>query len=316
MAEGVMHEVPLLPFEEREAAETTMADLMPKGEPEAEEVQAAAEQGEAQETEDTDAQGAELSGEDAEGGNAPTDAEAEAVTPEEREKGYLREQDYHRKTEALAAERKAVEAEKATIAQARAKYEAEARAYAEALTSILTEQEPTDAEWEALRQQDEGKYAAARLDWERVRAEQRTAAAVAEQARAEREAEQAREIQAVVAEHRKKLFEAVPEWESEAKPNFEYAKSMGFSDDELATAYDHRTLILLRKARLYDELMSKGAEQIAEKKVTTAKVLQPGSRDNTPKRDRGAEERRKLIQRAGRSREDALAAFRAIPADY
>jgi hypothetical protein len=55
----------------------------------------------------------------------------------------------------------------------------------------------------------------------------------------------------------------LPEWKDPNKAKaekalvVETAKSVGFSEDDLKQVYDHRLVLLLRKAGLYDQMMSK-----------------------------------------------------------
>jgi hypothetical protein len=93
------------------------------------------------------------------------------------------------------------------------------------------------------------------------------------------ERQQQADIQAQFQNHLTSEFEVmvekIPEWRDEKVRDTErnkvisYAKSkMGYSDDEIAQASDHRAIVTLRKAMLYDQLMSGGSE--AKKKVKVA----------------------------------------------
>lgn len=125
---------------------------------------------------------------------------------------------------------------------------------------------------------------------ETLRAETREALAAQEQALAR--ARQARELTA--------LLHAIPEWQSREKLQTEaqeldrFLVRNGFGSDELADLYDHRAIVLARKAMLYDKLMQ--SKPLAEKKLAAApSMLQPGSgaaKDGAPDRTRSA-----LIQR-------------------
>jgi hypothetical protein len=70
-------------------------------------------------------------------------------------------------------------------------------------------------------------------------------------------------MQAHLATQQEALIQAVPEWKDSKKAQaekallVEFGKKIGFSDDELKNVYDHRAVIALRKAALYDQMMSK-----------------------------------------------------------
>jgi len=55
----------------------------------------------------------------------------------------------------------------------------------------------------------------------------------------------------------------VPEWKDPQKAKaekallVEFGRKIGFSEDELKNVYDHRAVIALRKAALYDQMVSK-----------------------------------------------------------
>jgi hypothetical protein len=75
--------------------------------------------------------------------------------------------------------------------------------------------------------------------------------------------QRAQEMQAHLATQQEALIQAVPEWKDSKKAQaekallVEFGKKIGFSDDELKNVYDHRAVIALRKAALYDQMMSK-----------------------------------------------------------
>jgi hypothetical protein len=59
------------------------------------------------------------------------------------------------------------------------------------------------------------------------------------------------------------LAAAIPEWKDSKKAAAEkamlvqFGQKAGFSPDELKNVLDHRAVVLLRKAALYDQMMSK-----------------------------------------------------------
>jgi hypothetical protein len=77
----------------------------------------------------------------------------------------------------------------------------------------------------------------------------------------QREQQQALEQQLVL--QKDALLAALPAWKdskvakAEKALVVESAKKAGFSDEDLNSVYDHRLVLLLRKAGLYDQMMSK-----------------------------------------------------------
>jgi hypothetical protein len=98
----------------------------------------------------------------------------------------------------------------------------------------------------------------------------------------------------------------------------EYAKGLGFSDEDLAHVYDHRLILLLRKAAKHDEMLAKGKAQIEEKKAAAPKVLKPGSRDTAPKPTKNVKAKIALdrLRKSGRATDAAAYIESIMPDDF
>ncbi|CAB4147424.1 hypothetical protein UFOVP515_26 [uncultured Caudovirales phage] len=180
------------------------------------------------------------------------------VTLDELQKGYSRTQDYTRKTQQIAETRKQVEAEASAI-------RAEREQYAQLLGALKQQLESADTpiDLERLRYEDPIEWVTQR---ELLRDKQDKLAAIqSEQQRLSQLTAQqrAQEMQAHLASQQEALIQAVPEWKDSKKAQaekallVEFGKKIGFSDEELKNVYDHRAVIALRKAALYDQMMSK-----------------------------------------------------------
>jgi hypothetical protein len=186
------------------------------------------------------------------------DGKEVAVTLDELQKGYSRTQDYTRKTQQIAEVRKQVEQETQAV-------RAEREQYAQllgALQAQLQSSEPQvdldrlynedPIEWvrqkEVLRDRQEKAYA--------IQAEQQRLLQLSQQ-------EQQQSIQQHLESQKDALLAALPEWKDPKKAKLEKAmliesaKSAGFSDEDLKSVYDHRLVLLLRKAALFDQMVSK-----------------------------------------------------------
>ena len=181
------------------------------------------------------------------------------VTLDELQKGYSRTQDYTRKTQQVAEARKAAEAELQAV-------RAEREQYAQ-LLGALSEQVKVAAEpqidWDRLYREDPIEYVRQR---EVMRENKEKAAAIqAEQQRLAEIAqqEQIQRFQAVKAKEAQALIEAIPSWKDPAKAKAEKAmlvelgQKMGFTPEELGNIFDHRVVLALRKAALYDQMQAK-----------------------------------------------------------
>ena len=207
------------------------------------------------------------------------DGQEYEVTQDELVKGYQREADYTKKTQTLAEQRKAVEAEKAAVEQAKQLRDT----YAQRLQIIeqaLRSQTPSE-DLEALKEVDPIGYAVKVA--EKSEKEKQLYAIRAEQARIAQmqQAEQAETLQRVVATEAEKLVKFLPEYADPEKGEQvrssikRYAESIGFSSDELSKVYDSRAVLTLYKAMQYDKLMSNKGE-VTKKVGQAPKMVKAG----------------------------------------
>jgi hypothetical protein len=208
------------------------------------------------------------------------DNEEVEVTLEELQQGYSRTKDYTKKTQALAETRKAVEAEKAKIEEAKQLRDT----YAQRLEVIekLLAQDQGEENLAELRDSDPIGYAikiAERSEKEKqlqaVRAEKQK---IAQQQESDRQ----QALQGHLQQEAVKLREMIPEFRDEAKAEIArkdirtYAKSVGFSDEELSQVYDSRAVKTLYNAMMYEKLM-KGKTDAVKKVQSAPKVLKAGN---------------------------------------
>lgn len=181
------------------------------------------------------------------------------VTLDELQKGYSRTQDYTRKTQQIAEVRKQAEAELQSV-------RAEREQYAQllgALEAQVQQAAQPNIDWERLYQEDPIEYVRQR---EVMRENKEKAAAIqSEQQRLAELAqqEQMQQQQVLLQQEQEALMAAIPEWKDSKKAAAEkamlvqFGQKVGFSPDELKNVVDHRAVVLLRKAALYDQMMSK-----------------------------------------------------------
>jgi hypothetical protein len=207
------------------------------------------------------------------------DGQEYEVTQDELVKGYQREADYTKKTQALAEQRKALEAEKIDKDQARNML----NSYYQKLSLIdktLNEQMPRE-NLEELKEVDPIGYAVKVA--ERSEIEKKQYAIRAEQARIAQmqQAEQAQHLQQVVAQEAEKLNKSLPEYADPEKGEQirsnikKYAETAGYSSEELSRVYDSRYVVTLYKAMQYDKLMSNKGE-VTKKVGQAPKMVKAG----------------------------------------
>lgn len=198
------------------------------------------------------------------------------VPEDELLKGYSRTADYTRKTQKLSEERKALEAEANAV-------RAEREEYSKTLTALKAQlQSVSEPDWTTLADQDPIEFVKQKeLSRDRkeklqaLEAEQRRVADLQHQ-------EQQRAFQTFVMDEQAKLAHAIPEWKdantakSEKEKIAAFATSLGYTEADIAQIYDHRAVVALRKAALYDEMMSNAKSQ-TQKVKDGPRTVSPGN---------------------------------------
>jgi hypothetical protein len=221
--------------------------------------------------------------------------------------GYQRNADYSRKMQALSEERRTVEQEKEKVEVGR-NYYGQRLAELEAQLVQFVPQEPN---WEQLHREDPINYPIIRDQWRDHK--ERLAQTQAERARLQQVmmAEEQGRLAVLLEEGTKFLKDQNPEWKDEAKWNEakpklrEYGKKVGYTEQELNQAYDPRALLVLDKARKYDELV---ANRPKPQKQQGPKPLKGGSATSSPQRSNDVMRMKQRLKSSGHVN-DAAALF-------
>jgi hypothetical protein len=201
------------------------------------------------------------------------------VSLDELLNGYSRTADYQKKTQSLAEQRKSVEAERVKIDEA-----ARVRdTYAQRLQVIeqLLSTEDTENLAE-LKETDPIAYAIKVAE----RSEKEKQLAAVKQERMRVQGEQSQQQQQLLQRHvqaeQERLKTLIPDFKDESKAEVirkdirSYAKSIGFSDQELSQVYDSRAVQTLYKAMMYEKLQN-GKGALSKKVANAPKTLRPGT---------------------------------------
>jgi hypothetical protein len=237
--------------------------------------------------------------------------EEREVTLDELIKSYQLGTDYTQKTQSLAEQRKALEAERQAVEQAKTLRDQYAERL-QAIQQVLAEQSKGE-NLEALKESDPIGYAVRVAELQQRR--EQLAAVQAEQQRIayQQQSEHQQRLASIVAEEQQKLAQAIPEFADPQKGETvrgeirTYAKQLGFTDQELAQVYDSRAVLTLWKAAQYDKLLSQ--KPGVQKKVAEApKVLKPGTSRPVNTEEQSIRDQRKVLKKTGKAR-DAAAIF-------
>lgn len=201
--------------------------------------------------------------------------------------GYSRTEDYTRKTQAHAEERKRFEAEVVQpLTEERRYYAERIGMIEEALAEFQNERAP---DWNALRQQlDPETFQQKWVEWDTR--QKHIAGIQAEKARVAERAQAAEHqaLQARLADEHEKLKAAIPEFGDAEKGKalqsdlVAYAKSKGWTDDDLAQVYDHRVIVMLNNSRKWEESQLR-RPKLEDKVDRVLESVKPNSTKPKPK---------------------------------
>jgi hypothetical protein len=194
-------------------------------------------------------------------------------------KGYQQGTDYTKKSQALAEQRKAIEAERGHLEQVKQERQAYAQKL-QALDSFLTQQNK-GVDLDVLKETDPIGYAVAVA--EQSQREKQLAVVRNEQQRIaqQQQAEQQSQLQAHLRTESEKLVSLIPELatpqgDAVRKQIRDYAKSVGWSDQELSSVYDSRAVQTLYKAMKYEQLQ-KSKPELNKKLQSAPKMMRSGT---------------------------------------
>ena len=206
------------------------------------------------------------------------DGEEIEVTQDELINGYSRQQDYTRKTQELANQRKTIEQQAQELAQRDA-------IYAQLLPKMeaqLQGELVNEPDWDSLYNDDPIAFVREKQLWDEKK--EKLKAAQAEQQRLQQESyvQQQQLIAQQVQEGQQKLLEIIPEWK-----NAEVAQKeklairdyginvLGYLPQEMDAIYDYRALLGLRNAWLNSKTVEATKKKPIQK--APARVARPGT---------------------------------------
>ena len=206
------------------------------------------------------------------------DGEEIEVTQDELINGYSRQQDYTRKTQELANQRKTIEQQAQELQQRDA-------IYAQLLPKLeaqLKGELVNEPDWDSLYNDDPIAFVREKQLWDEKK--EKLKAAEAENARLQQEsyAQQQQLIAQQVQEGQQRILEIIPEWK-----NAEVAQKeklairdyginvLGYTPQEMDAIYDYRALLGLRNAWLNSKTVEATKKKPTQK--APARVARPGT---------------------------------------
>jgi len=119
-------------------------------------------------------------------------------------------------------------------------------------------------------------------------------------------AQQQHFTQELLQREKQSMIEAIPDWKDAEKSKSERAEikaslqKAGFTPEEIENLSDHRSVVIARKAMLYDQMMSKKPE--VQKRVAEApKPVKPGSTQQRNQKGDAYQKNRDQLKKTGRA---------------
>lgn len=212
------------------------------------------------------------------------DGQEHEVTLDELMKGYSRQSDYTRKTEKLSQDRKSVEELKNEYTRQNEEAKIKRDQYEkqiQVLSEQLKQSEPSKVDLDRLYEDDPAEYVRVKAEQDRRKELLEKANQERERIQSEKQEEQSKQYNAYLEQQRELLSQKLPIYADKEKgPEFiknltNYAKEIGYTDQEINMLVDHRSVIMLANAYRYDKLKK---ANLKNKKVTkVSKVVSSSS---------------------------------------
>jgi len=229
------------------------------------------------------------------------DGEDMEITLDEALQGYQRQSDYTKKTQALANDKKQVEADKEALSRQRDHY----KQTVDKLVSERQTQSTEEPDWDQL-------YEADPLQWMKQKEEfrtnkERSLELQQEQFRLQQEQqqEQQSQMQQFITQQHDVLLDAIPEWKDpqvmarEKSEIKQYAQSIGYRPEEVNQIYDSRAVLALRTGMKASGLSGKGAAKLRPIKEAIRSVT-PGSAAQQPRKHTTVSKAKMTLAKTGK----------------
>ena len=212
------------------------------------------------------------------------DGQEQEVTLDELKKGYSRQSDYTRKTEKLSQDRKSVEELKNEYTRQNEEAKIKRDQYENQLQVLyeqLKQSEPSKVDLDKLYESDPAEYVRVKAEQDRRKETLEKADQERRRIQAEKQEEQTKQYNAYLEQQKQLLAQKLPIYADKEKGAeftknlINYAKDIGYTDQEINMLVDHRSVIMLANAYRYDKLKK---ANLKNKKVTkVSKVVSSSS---------------------------------------
>jgi len=234
------------------------------------------------------------------------------VTLDEALAGYQRQQDYTKKTQAIAEEKSKLQAEQEAAQQDRLRYQQ----HLEQLVQQQQAQQPVEPDWDQLYEQDP-------LEWmkqkEEFRSQKERNLELQQQhfqMQQQQQQEQQAQMQQHLAQQHQTLVDAIPEWkdpkvmQQEKAQIRDYAMTIGYSEQEISQVYDARAVQALRHGMIASGLQGKGKVKL-KPAAPAIRAVTPGSAPEQPRKQTSVHKAKIRLAKSGKM-SDAAEVFKQL----
>ena len=235
------------------------------------------------------------------------------VTLDEMKSSYMRQQDYTKKTQAVAEQKKQLQAEQEAAQQDRLRYQK----HLDQLVQQQEAQQPQEPDWDQLYETDP-------LQWmkqkEEFRAQKERNLELKQEQfrmRQQQEYEQAEQMKTHLAQQHQELIDAIPEWKDEKVMATEKAQirdyavsTLGYSPSEISQVYDSRAVLALRHGMIASGLQGRGKVKL-KPAAPAIRAVTPGSAPEQPRKQTSVHKAKIRLAKSGKM-SDATEVFKQL----
>ena len=214
------------------------------------------------------------------------DGEEHQIPLDELLKGYSRQSDYTRKTQQVSEQRKEFDAMKQNMAQEYQQIQAERNQYVQSLqnlmeTSMGNVDKFANIDWETMKETDPIEYVTKREEFREAQEKVQGMRNEQQMAQQRQAAQEQTSRQELLQREHSALIDALPDWGNPnkqkglAKGIRDYGMEQGFAKEELDSLVDHRSILVLLKAKKYDQLQK--ADVKSKKLKNKPRVIRAGT---------------------------------------
>ena len=235
------------------------------------------------------------------------------VTLDEALAGYQRQQDYTKKTQAIAEDKKQVQAEHEAAKNERLQYQQNL----EHLVQQQKAQQPVEPDWDQLYESDPLEWMKQKENFRSQKEKNLELQQEQYRMRQQQDYEQQEQMKTHLSQQHQTLVDAIPEWQDQKVMQQEKSQirdyavnTLGYSSEEISQVYDARAVQALRHGMIASGLSGKGKVKLKSASPAIRSVT-PGSAPEQPRKQTSVHKAKIRLAKTGKM-SDAEAVFKQL----